>query len=422
MQARQSKPSQIFHAARAAGVLTNDTLDQSILKLGESLASISASIPKQSIPLLSTLSNNGVQYGDLQNRTKKDLQEATNINVTNLLIALEETLSTSNGPYFFGTELTPTDCTLICATTPILSLLYTIRPYPNIARWFALITGSKWCSDILGIQRALGTTRIGGQIDLRPNPIDTYAAAMNSIHINKGQKKKTTQRQKEKNAKKNKQDNKTKSKKNNNNQETKTSSNPMDASEDSSLPFLLGPRVEVIDGKEKRMKTIHDTLTKVNISFTTENHVATPTVEDLMRETGHLKGGHCKNLFVKGKKKSRTRNNDTKLWLVVALHDTVVDMKKLSKMLGYKDAMRMGKSELLNEKLAVIQGEVSPLALTNNKECDVQVVLDSKMMKEDCLWFHPLTMEASTSLTPNSLLEFVKLSGRDVEIVDFDNL
>ena len=124
----------------------------------------------------------------------------------------------------------------------------------------------------------------------------------------------------------------------------------------------------------------------------------------------------------KAKKKSRTRNNDTKLWLVVALHDTVVDMKKLSKMLGYKDAMRMGKSELLNEKLAVIQGEVSPLALTNNKECDVQVVLDSKMMKEDCLWFHPLTMEASTSLTPNSLLEFVKLSGRHVEIVDFDNL
>ena len=128
MQARQSKPSQIFHAARAAGVLTNDTLDQSILKLGESLASISASIPKQSIPLLSTLANIGVQYGDLQNRTKKELQEATNINVTNLLIALEETLSTSNGPYFFGTELTPTDCTLICATTPILSLLYTIRP------------------------------------------------------------------------------------------------------------------------------------------------------------------------------------------------------------------------------------------------------------------------------------------------------
>ena len=28
-------------------------------------------------------------------------------------------------------------------------------------------------------------------------------------------------------------------------------------------------------------------------------------------------------------------------WLIVALHDTKVDMKKLSKSLGYKDAMRM---------------------------------------------------------------------------------
>ena len=84
--------------------------------------------------------------------------------------------------------------------------------------------------------------------------------------------------------------------------------------------------------------------------------------------------------------------------------------------------MRMGNKELLNEKLAVIQGEVSPLALTNNSERDVQVVLDAGMMKKEVLWFHPLTMEASTCLTPKDLLQYIEASGRKAEIVDFQSL
>ena len=49
------------------------------------------------------------------------------------------------------------------------------------------------------------------------------------------------------------------------------------------------------------------------MKYQTENHVATKTVEELMKATGHLKGGHCKNLMMKAKggKKSKTRNHDT---------------------------------------------------------------------------------------------------------------
>ena len=80
--------------------------------------------------------------------------------------------------------------------------------------------------------------------------------------------------------------------------------------------------------------------------------------------------------------------------------------------------MRFGKEDLLKEKLGVVQGEVSPLALLNNPGCDVQVALDSKMMSMERLWFHPLTMEASTGITPDDLLKFIAKSGRSCEIVD----
>jgi Ala-tRNA(Pro) deacylase len=417
MQAKQTKPSQIYHAARAAGVVTTGVMDDTILKVGATFAAFSASIPTSSLPMLKTLANIGIQYSELQQKVKKDLQESTGSDIPSCLFKLEQSLE--GKVYLTGNALSPTDCTLVCAVAPLLSYLYTTQPYPNISRWFNLITGAKWCSDVIGKQRALGTKRIGGQIDLRPNPKEAFAAAMNSIRVNKGEKKKVTQRQLEKEAKKNKKNKKNKG-------ETKTSaasSNPMDASESlPSLPFLLGPRVEVSDGKEKRMSTLFSTLQRLNLSHETVEHVATPTVDDLIRETGHLKGGHCKNLFVKGKKKSRTRTNDTKLWLIVALHDTDIDMKKLSKHLGYKDTMRMGNSDLLNEKLGVIQGEVSPFALTNNSEKDVQLIIDSRMMNEEVLWFHPLTMEASTSLTPSNLLSFIKSSGRNVETIEFDSL
>ena len=139
----------------------------------------------------------------------------------------------------------------------------------------------------------------------------------------------------------------------------------------------------------------------------------------MMKATGHLSGGHCKNLFLKAKKPSRTRKPDTKIWLVVALHDTKVDLKSLSKALGYKDQMRMGKPDLLGEKLGVIQGEVSPLALLNNAAADVQVLLDSKMMTQERLWFHPLTMEGSTAVTPADLQKFIGASGRQAVVYDF---
>ena len=170
------------------------------------------------------------------------------------------------------------------------------------------------------------------------------------------------------------------------------------------------------------MAACHAQLEALGIEFTCEPHAATPTVDELIKAIGHLEGGHCKNLFLKAKKKSRTRDPDTKIWLVVALHDTVVNMKAFSKSYGYKDALRMGNAALLGDKLGVVQGEVSPLALMNNPEADVQVAIDSRMMDCKQLWFHPLTFEASTAISPAGLAKWIRASGREFEVVDFGAL
>ena len=192
MQARQSIPAQIFHAARAANIPTTEETNEILLTLGESLAAASSSIPFIKISNLEILANIGVSYNPLQLNILKNIQETANVNVPACLTTLEEHLTTitTGGPYLLGTSLSSIDCILFCASAPILTLVQTIRPYPKVGQWFNNMTSSAWCSDIVGAKRALGTVRIGGQIDLRPNPIDSYAAAMKSIQINHGYKKK----------------------------------------------------------------------------------------------------------------------------------------------------------------------------------------------------------------------------------------
>ena len=41
------------------------------------------------------------------------------------------------------------------------------------------------------------------------------------------------------------------------------------------------------------------------------------------------------------------------------------------------------------------------------------------MMTEDRLWFHPLTMEGSTAVTPADLQKFIGASGRRAVVYDF---
>ena len=99
--------------------------------------------------------------------------------------------------------------------------------------------------------------------------------------------------------------------------------------------------------------------------------------------------------------------------------------------------------------LGVIQGFVTPFALINDtalKVCShgrpemcprvacldshlvivccaapqVNVALDSRLLAQKTLAFHPLTNEASTTITPADLLKFINATGHTYEVIDFD--
>jgi Ala-tRNA(Pro) deacylase len=152
-------------------------------------------------------------------------------------------------------------------------------------------------------------------------------------------------------------------------------------------------------------------LDALGIAHKTYTHPPVFTVAEAVALRGQLPGGHCKSLFLKDKKSG--------LWLVVALEERRVDLKRLADALG-APRFSFGNAELLYEVLGVRPGSVTPFALANDCEHRVTVVLDREMLNHDPLNYHPLENDLTTAIAPADLLRFIADCGHRPRIVDLD--
>jgi Ala-tRNA(Pro) deacylase len=152
-------------------------------------------------------------------------------------------------------------------------------------------------------------------------------------------------------------------------------------------------------------------LDSLGIRHETTTHPPAFTVEDAKALRGQIPGGHTKNLFLKDKK--------GRLWLVVALEDTRVNLKTLHRKIGAA-RLSFGKPELLEDVLGVRPGSVTPFALINDREKRVSVVLDSRLMETDPLNFHPLENTATTTVSNAGFRRFLEATGHSFQIVDLE--
>ncbi len=76
-----------------------------------------------------------------------------------------------------------------------------------------------------------------------------------------------------------------------------------------------------------------------------------------------------------------------------------------------------GIKDLLMDVLGVSPGSVSPFTLINDAEMRVRVVLDQEMMACLYLNFHPLENTATTQISNEGLLSFIKSCGHQTDIV-----
>ncbi|CAA0827897.1 YbaK/aminoacyl-tRNA synthetase-associated domain [Striga hermonthica] len=154
-------------------------------------------------------------------------------------------------------------------------------------------------------------------------------------------------------------------------------------------------------------------LQELQIGYSLYDHPVVLTVEAQAKYVGHLKGGLCKNLFLKDKKQ--------RFYIVSALAETKVDLKVLSQRLGLgKGGLRMAPEEALAEILQVPLGCVTPFALVNDSARHVSLLLDQGLKCQESCLFHPMSNDMTIALNACDLDKFLISIGKTPAYVDLE--
>lgn len=151
-------------------------------------------------------------------------------------------------------------------------------------------------------------------------------------------------------------------------------------------------------------------LDRLGIPHRTVTHPPLFTVEQAKALRGDLPGHHIKNLFL--------RNRKEEMWLVVALEDRPIDLKRLGEALG-AGKLSFGSADRLKRVLGVEPGSVTPLALANDRDRNVRLALDRALADGEPVNAHPLVNTMTTTIAGPDLQRFFLATGHTVSWLDF---
>ena len=158
---------------------------------------------------------------------------------------------------------------------------------------------------------------------------------------------------------------------------------------------------------------VQQRLNSLGFVHKTVSHPPMRTVEDSKKYRDGVPGGYSKNLFL--------RNKKGKMWLLTLQEDRRVDLRKLGELVS-AGRVSFASPERLMSYLGVIPGAVTPLAVINDHSNAVNVVLDSSLIDQHPLHFHPCDNSMTTTIDRAGLLGYLSDSGHDPLIIDFDEL
>ncbi|MFE5486132.1 prolyl-tRNA synthetase associated domain-containing protein [Streptomyces sp. NPDC056527] len=148
-------------------------------------------------------------------------------------------------------------------------------------------------------------------------------------------------------------------------------------------------------------------LDELGIAWTSERHAPVFTVEQARSVGTRLGGAGTKNLFLRDRRK--------RFFLLVADEDTPVDLKALATEWGVR-GLSFARPEALADVLGVTPGAVSPFALMDAAPGTIRVVVDARLTEHKLLLLHPLRNDATTAVSPEGLLTFLRACGHEPEV------
>lgn len=143
----------------------------------------------------------------------------------------------------------------------------------------------------------------------------------------------------------------------------------------------------------------YDLLDKLNIEYERLDHESTASIEDCMEVEKILGIEICKNLFLCNQQK-------TKFYLLMMIGSKKFVTKNISKQIG-SSRLSFASSEFMEKYLDTTPGSVSVLGLMNNKEHNVNLIVDKDILKNKYIGVHPCINTSSLKLKTADIFDKV---------------
>lgn len=154
-----------------------------------------------------------------------------------------------------------------------------------------------------------------------------------------------------------------------------------------------------MDAKE----AVYEKLKELGIEFGITEHKAVFTIEEMSRLPNLKIEDVCKNLFLRDER-------GKKHFLVVMCEEKQADLKKIREQLG-SSRLSFASEERLGKYLGLTKGSVTPLGIFNDKNCEVELLIDGDLKGRPRLGFHPNENTATVWISFDSLEKIIGSCG-----------
>jgi len=162
--------------------------------------------------------------------------------------------------------------------------------------------------------------------------------------------------------------------------------------------------------EEKQIKSIQE---KFGLQVKIDRHVAISSIQQYTTITSQLKlnGYIVKIKILKEKKKG--------LYMIILDQHNTISNDKIGDIIGVKN-LRTESSENVEKLLGVNVNSLTPLALINDKNKQIDVYIDQKLKSEKLIHVHPLVNTLTVSLSFDQLFNFIQQYANACTLSNFD--
>ncbi len=151
---------------------------------------------------------------------------------------------------------------------------------------------------------------------------------------------------------------------------------------------------------------LYQFLEKHQIAYHKMDHAPVYTSEQASKMVPENEGAPAKNLFLRDRKGKRH-------FLVMIDENKELDLNTLAADIG-SSRLSFGSPERLSDLLGIDPGAVSPLALINNQDRQVELWIDEDLWQASTIQCHPLINTATLLLKRDDLARFIQILGFEI--------